>query len=268
MADYSLGAHSYFFVQYGYDPATQLDEICGTVAEASFEAIEIHAPSLASPDWREQVLGALESSGLRLIGVSQGQPFWDADKHDEIVAEMDAFCDKLTELGLGSLHCGCSCGGKYYADRTEAENEQCVRGWTEVARLFRNKGHRLNYHTHGEPIEDIQLIVDNVPADVLELGPDLDWLRVGGVDPDSFIRAHAERLVMLHVRDYHLGGDRTEALGEGDADYAQLGRTLDEVGFTGEFVVELAIPPGKQASRPPLELLKVSREHLREKIGI
>ena len=268
MANYSLGAHSYFFVQYGYDPATQLDEICGTVAEAGFEAIEIHTPSLASPDRRERVLGALESAGLRLIGVSNGQPFWNVDKHDEILAEMDTFCDKLTELGLGSLHCGCSDGSKHYADRTDAENEQCVRTWTEVAQLFRDKGHRLNYHPHGEPIEDIQLIVDNVPADVLELGPDLDWLRVGGVDPDSFIRAHADRLVMLHVRDYHLGGDRTEALGEGDAGYTQLGRTLNEAGFTGEFVVELAIPPGKQGSRPPLELLKVSREHLRETIGI
>ena len=69
---------------------------------------------------------------------------------------------------------------------------------------------------------------------------------------------------MLHIRDYHIGGDRTEALGEGDADYENLAKVLDEVRFQGEFVVELAIPPGKKPTRPVEELLKVSRDHLRE----
>jgi len=42
---------------------------------------------------------------------------------------------------------------------------------------------------------------------------------------------------------------------------------LDEVGFTGEFVVELAIPGGKEPKRPVSELLKISRDHLKETIG-
>jgi sugar phosphate isomerase/epimerase len=109
--------------------------------------------------------------------------------------------------------------------------------------------------------------MENVPADLLPLGPDLDWLRVGGVDPEEFIREYAGRLVMMHIRDYHIGGDRTEALGEGDADYRRLGQLLEEVKFEGEFVVELAIPGGKQPTRPVAELLKKSREHLRETIG-
>ena len=115
-------------------------------------------------------------------------------------------------------------------------------------------------------MEDIRLVIDNVPANVVALGPDLDWLRVGGVDPITFVRENAERLAMLHIRDYHIGGDRTEALGEGDADYRELGAVLGEIGFTGEFVVELAIP-GQEPTRPLPELLKISRDHLRETIG-
>jgi sugar phosphate isomerase/epimerase len=72
---------------------------------------------------------------------------------------------------------------------------------------------------------------------------------------------------MMHVRDYHIDGERTEALGEGDANYQRLGRLLDEVKFEGEFVVELAIPGGKQPTRPVAELLEKSREHLRQTIG-
>jgi sugar phosphate isomerase/epimerase len=133
--------------------------------------------------------------------------------------------------------------------------------------MFRRKGVVLNYHTHGEPIEDIRHVVERVSAEMLPLGPDLDWLRVGGIDPEAFLREHAARLVMLHARDYHLGGERTEALGEGDADYRRLGRLLEEIGFAGEFVVELAIPAGRQPTRPIEELLQVSRAHLRETLG-
>lgn len=268
MPDFRLGAHNFFFSQYGYDPATQLDEVCDLVAEAGFPAVELYAPNLSAPGWKNDVLRALDHSGLRLIGVSHGQPFWDRSQYDRILADMSDFARKLTELGLGSLLCGCSCVGKRLADRTPAENEQCVKAWTEVGALFRAEGHRLNYHTHGEPQEDIDLIVENVPAEVLDLGPDLDWLRVGGVDPERFLRAHRDRLVLLHIRDYHMGADRTEALGEGDVDYSHLADVLTDVDFTGEFVVELAIPAGKQPTRPPLELLKVSREHLRQTMGM
>jgi sugar phosphate isomerase/epimerase len=82
-----------------------------------------------------------------------------------------------------------------------------------------------------------------------------------------FITANASRIVMLHIRDYRIGGDRTEALGEGNVDYWSLGKLLEETGFKGEFVVELAIPAGKQPTRPVSELLKISREHLQDTIG-
>ena len=55
---------------------------------------------------------------------------------------------------------------------------------------------------------------------------------------------------------------------EGDVDYAELGRLLDEIQFTGDLVVELALPSGTPPSRPLEELLKVSREHIRETMGI
>ena len=77
---------------------------------------------------------------------------------------------------------------------------------------------------------------------------------------------------MLHLRDYHAGGnrpeDRTAAIGEGDVDYARLRRLLDEIGFTGEGVAELAWPPGAEHDRTVVEILTRSREHLRRTLGI
>jgi sugar phosphate isomerase/epimerase len=265
LAEYRIGCHTYLFHQYGYAPDRQLDEIFTIVANAGYAAIELHASILDIDGWYERIQAALERTGLGFVGASNGQPMWDVERHEQILAAMDAYGSKLARFGR--VMCGTSCSGKRRAQRTPAEDEQAVRVWTELAEMFHRKGVVLNYHTHGEPIEDIRLVTERVPAELLPLGPDLDWLRVGGIDPEAFLREHASRLVMLHIRDYHLGGERTEALGEGDADYACLGRLLDDIGFTGELVVELAIPAGRQPTRPITELLERSRAHLRETLG-
>lgn len=268
MPAYQLGTHIYVFSEYGYDQAERLDEVFDTVAAAGYPAIEIFAPTLERPDWYEAVSRALERNSLRLIGGSHGGTLWDAAKWDGLRAEMDAYSDKLVRFGPG-LQCGFTCGGKKLAERTDEENAQMVRAWTELSQMLQAKGITLNYHTHGEPPEDIEFIVENVPAEVLPLGPDLDWLRFGGTDPIPFLRRHADRLVMLHARDYWLGGTRTWALGEGDADYAELAGVLDEIGFAGDFVVELAIPPGSDPStRPIADILRQSREHVRLTMGL
>lgn len=264
MSEYRIGAHPYIFVQYGYNFEDQFDEVFHVIADAGYQAIELHQPMLYVRDWKERIDQALDKTGLGLVGGSSGQSMWDIEQYDQIISDMDEYSSRLA--AFGSVTCGTSCGGKRYANRTDEENAQVVKVWTELGEMFHSKCVTLNYHTHGEPMEDIRLVIDNVPANLVALGPDLDWLRVGGVDPIAFIKENAERLAMLHIRDYHIGGDRTEALGEGDADYRKLGVVLGEIGFTGEFVVELAIP-SKEPTRPLPELLRISRDHLRETIG-
>jgi len=265
MPRYRIGAHPYIFVQYGYDFDKQFDEIFDIIADAGYQAIELHQPMLYVENWKERINRALKRTELGIVGGSAGQPMWDISQYDNIISEMDDYSKRLSTFG--KMLCGTSCTGKRYADRTPEENAQSVKVWTELGKMFKSRGVTLNYHTHGEPIEDIRYFLQNVPADLVALGPDLDWLRVGGVDPEMFITANASRIVMLHIRDYKIGGDRTEAIGEGDVDYWSLGRLLEETGFKGEFVVELAIPAGKEPTRPVGELLKKSRDHLQDTIG-
>ena len=85
------------------------------------------------------------------------------------------------------------------------------------------------------------------------------------MDPDAFLRENAQRLSLIHVRDYRLGGDRTVALGEGDVDYSSLGKLLEELDFTGDLVVELALPSG---TRPDIPILASSREVIRSSMEI
>jgi len=265
MTNFRIGAHPYIFVQYGYDFDKQFDEIFETIANAGYQTIELHQPMFYVDDWEKRINKALKQTGLGIVGGSTGHPMGDIAQYDSIISAMDDYSDRLSVFE--NMLCGTSCSGKRYADRSEEENKQAIKVWCELGEMFRSKGVTLNYHTHGESIADIQHFIDNVPQELVALGPDLDWLRVGGTDPVSFIKANHSRLAMLHIRDYHIGGERTEALGEGDADYKNLGKVLSEVAFRGEFVVELAIPGGKQPTRPVADLLKISRDHLHETIG-
>jgi len=265
MPKYRIGAHPYIFVQYGYDMDKQFDDIFDIISEAGFDNIELHQPMFYVEDWEKRIRKALDRTRMGIVGGSTGHPMWDISRHDQIISEMDDYSNRLAIFG--KVLCGTSCSGKRYVDRTDEENAQAIKTWTELGEMFRSKGVILNYHTHGEPIQDIQHFIDNVPAESVALGPDLDWLRVGGVDPVNFIKKNSKRLAMLHIRDYHIGGERTEALGEGDADYLNLGKVLDDIDFSGHFVVELAIPGGKQPSRSVNDLLRISRDHLRTTIG-
>ena len=65
------------------------------------------------------------------------------------------------------------------SQRTDVENDQLVTAWIELSGLFRSKGVELLYHSHGEPGEDIEFVLENLAEDELLLAPDLDWLRVG-----------------------------------------------------------------------------------------
>lgn len=264
MSNLQLGCHTYVFSEYGYDSAGHLDEIWDLIAATGYPAIEFYGPNLERPDWYEAVSRATERTGLRLVGGSSGGNLSDVTQWDALQATMDDYTGKLERLQ--APRCGFSAGGKRLAERTAEENAQVVRAWTGLLALCRSRGVELNYHSHGEPPEDVQFVVDNVPD--LPLGPDLDWLRFGGTDPVSFLRANRERLVMLHIRDYVLGGSRTFALGEGDANYPHLKTVLEEIDFSGDFVVELATPPGVPRDRDLRECLQTSRDHVRATIGI
>lgn len=249
-------------MQYGFDFEQQFDEVFDVIAATGYQTIELHQPMLFVDGWKARIEAALDRTGLVMVGASHGQSMWDIARYSQILSEMDDYSDRLSAFGGGT--CGTSCSGKRYDARTRQENEQVIKVWCELGQMFHAKGVTLNYHTHGEPIQDILHVINNVPSKLLALGPDLDWLRVGGVDPLSFVQAHADRLIVLHIRDYHIGGERTEALGEGDADYRSLGRVLADLDFKGECVVELALPSGKQPTRPVAELLRISRAHLKE----
>jgi sugar phosphate isomerase/epimerase len=100
----------------------------------------------------------------------------------------------------------------------------------------------VNLHNHTyeviDDLHDLKGTLARIPD--AKLGPDLNWLVRGGVDPVWFIRNYREQIVFLHLRDQYKDGRWSEALGEGDMDYAAIGKALRDVKFSGIAVIELA----------------------------
>ena len=123
----------------------------------------------------------------------------------------------------------------------------------------------LNLHNHSYEVEndlhDLKGTLARIPD--AKLGPDLNWLVRGGVDPVQFLRQYGRQIVFLHLRDQHRDGRWSEALGEGDMDYAAIAAALREINFQGDAIIELAHESDFKPTRPLRESLKMSREFVR-----
>ena len=80
-------------------------------------------------------------------------------------------------------------------------------------------------------------MLERIPE--LRLGPDLNWLRRAGIDAWEFVREYGDRIVFMHLRPQK-GDMWMQTLAEGDEDWTQLAKVIDEIDFRGWIAVELA----------------------------
>ena len=87
-------------------------------------------------------------------------------------------------------------------------------------------------------------MIERIPD--IRLGPDINWLRRAGIEPNDFLRRYSDRILYLHLRD-QLGDRWVEALGEGDQDWVELCRTMVEIDYTATVAADL--PNGWKAGQ-------------------
>ena len=88
------------------------------------------------------------------------------------------------------------------------------------------------------------------------------------MNPVDFIREFRKQIVFLHLRDQLSDGKWPESLGEGNVDFREIAGVLKEIGFEGDAIIELAHENGFVPTRPLKESLKMSRDYLKQTMGI
>ena len=268
MANVLVGAHPWVYAatQPRYDISPVLDDIFADMAAAGLDGIELMHTALRPSGAADRIAGLSEHHGLPVIGTSFGGNMWDREQHSAVMADAELIVPRLAEVGGRTL--GTSVGAapaKKSIDQLDAQAEILQ----DLIALCEAHGVVLNLHNHtyevADHLYDLQGTLERIPY--VKLGPDLNWLVRGGVDPVEFIRRYGEQIVFLHLRDQHADGAWSEAMGEGDMDYEAIGRALGETGFAGDAVIELAHEAGFELTRPLRESLKMSREFVRNTLG-
>jgi sugar phosphate isomerase/epimerase len=264
----TVGAHPWVYAatRPNYDIYPILDQIFADVASAGIDGIELMHTALHPDDSVERIAALSRQHHLPVIGTSYGGALWDKGQHQALWKEAETIIPRLEMVGGKTL--GSSVGAAPRPKTPEQLDAQ-AEFLRKLIRLCGDHGIVLNLHNHTYEVEnqlhDLKGTLARIPD--VKLGPDLNWLIRGGVDPVKFIREYGERIVFLHLRDQKTDGTWSEALGEGSTDFVAIGKALHDIPFTGTAVIELAHESSFHPTRPLRESLKMSREFVRRTLG-
>ena len=260
----SVGGHPWVYAatQPRYDICPILDRVFADMAYAGLDGIELMHTALLADGAVDHVRGLSERFSLPVIGTSFGGDMWDRGEHDSILADAATLVAGLAQVGGRTL--GVSVG-RTASPKTEAQLDAQADLLRSITSLAAANGVVLNLHNHTYEVEnglhDLRGTLARLPD--VRLGPDLNWLLRGGVDPVEFLRTYRDRIVFLHLRDQHADGRWSEAVGEGDMDYAAIGAALREIAFAGDAVIELAHERDFTPTRELRDSLKQSCDYVR-----
>lgn len=247
-----------------WDSTPVLDQVFRDFRYAGLEGLEVMEVNLRHSDAVSNIGALIDKYGLPVTGTSYYADMWNKNAHANILDDVELVVGRLS--ALRGRNFGITVGD---AGRKKTENELDAQGelLSDILKICRRMDVLPNLHNHTfelkDELYDLNGTLSRVPE--LKLGPDVNWLIRGGVDPVSFIRTYGKKIVYLHIRDQMADGTWTEYVGEGSTDFRAIARALKETGFDGEVAIELAsdVPP----LNPMKENWKKSREHVRKVFG-
>lgn len=268
--DLFVGAHVWVYAATlkDYDVSPVLPQIFSDMAYAGFDGVELMEKPLRSTEYTKQIKELIEKNRIKLLGTSYGADMWDKDKHNQILDEVELIFNNMASLGGRTF--GVSVGRPANRQKTEAEFDNQANLLNKLTALGKKKGIDLNLHNHTYEVEnkmyDLRGTLKRIPD--IGLGPDLNWLLRGGVNPLDFMREFKNQIIFCHLRDQLSTGKWPESLGEGNVNFREIADVMNEIGFKGDVVIELAHENGFAITRPLKESLKMSREYMRKTMNI
>ena len=229
-----------------------------------------HAPA--------EVKAAMEAAGLRCVSAHYPSA--------QLTAKLDAILDFHKRLGTAH-YIICAFPGFRNAGNGQMPFAKQVTSFTlddwkwnaeqfnTWGRKVREAGLQFGYHNHtmefapqnGVVPYDLLLKETDPKLVIMEL--DCGWVTVGGGSPEHYLRTYADRIKMLHVKDFardagHSSVDNpppAAELGRGTADYPRIFAAVKPGAIQHMFVEQEGYPdmPWNQALKVDAEYLKKLR---------
>lgn len=124
--------------------------------------------------------------------------------------------------------------------------------------------HFVEFHKHGDvvPYDEILRVTD---PRLVKMEMDCGWVVIGGARPEEYLREHAARFVMLHVKEFRLQGWKpgtepvSTEMGRGSIDYGKIFAAAKDAPIRHIFVEQEAFP-----DLPAFEALRVDAEWMKK----
>lgn len=247
-----------------WDATPALEDVFSDLSYAGFDGIELMESVLRHDNAVRRLKDLIKKYKIAVTGTSYGAQLWKQEKQDEILQDIVLITSRLKEVGGSTLGISVGDAGR---KKTEAELDIQAETLQEILKISDRNNVTPNLHNHtyelADNMYDFKETMVRVPD--LKLGPDLNWLVRGGIDPVWFIENYGQQMVYMHIRDQKKDGKWTEAVGEGVMDFPAIAKALKKIGFKGEAAVELAFdaPPVRSVR----ENWKLSRQYVKNIFG-
>lgn len=247
-----------------WDCTPILDDVFRDLKTAGYSGIEVMESILKHEDAVERLQALTHQHAIPVTGTSYYGDMWDKAQQQRIVEDVENVAMRLN--AVGGKRIGLTVGD---AKRIKTETELDTQAETlkKVITLCHKNNITPNLHNHTFEVinnmHDLNGTLARLPD--VKLGPDINWLVRGGVDPIKFIETHGHRMVYMHLRDQDAKGKWTEAVGEGVTNFNAIATALKKINYSGAAAVELAFDkPPKRAVR---ENWTQSRQYVKKVFG-
>ena len=88
-------------------------------------------------------------------------------------------------------------------------------------------------------VVDAVAIADSIESESLKIYPDVGNLSANGHDVVEELRACRGRIACIHLKDTRPGEFRRVQFGEGSVPFVDAFQVIDEIGYTGNYLVEM-----------------------------
>lgn len=191
------------------------------VAKIGYSGVEFAGyGNLASSDLKN----LLQELGLKVCGSHVSL--------EELTNNIDSVIEYNLAIGNPYLIC------PHALYSSKEDYEKMAEIFNAIAIKCKEKGILFGYHNHGHEFEEFQgeygldIIYKETDAELVKAEIDTYWVQHAGLDPVEYIKKHAGRCDLIHIKDMEIvnGEKRSTEVGNGIMDFKAIIKEAEKQG--------------------------------------
>jgi inosose dehydratase len=259
-----VGSNIYGWGQYAQRDKKKLDvvEVIAALRDCGYDYLESWM-DVGQPDENGRLAEQMRAKGLQPVSLYVGGRLHEADKTQEVVANIVTAARVCRQAGFSVISCNADPIGR---EKTDAELKTQAAALSELGEGLNALGLKLGVHQHLPEManhgREFHYNFRHNKPEVVGWCYDVHWVWKGGIAPLDALKEYGERVVTWHLRQSR-NGIWWEDLDRGDVDYEAVATYAKEHRLARRFSVELALEKGTKVTRSVVENHRRSRECVR-----